>query len=284
MTKENPVGKQSGFYIMEHEEETDRLEKKTDPSDVRRQAEWCGIKPGQRLLDVCCGPGKTTAILRDLVQPEGSILGLDSSPKRIAHAMEHYGKEPGIEFAIHDILTPLTDFGTFDAIWVRFVLEYYREQNKDIVRNLANSLNPGGSLFLIDLDYNCLSHYDLPLAMAKIIPEIMNRLEAIYNFDAFAGRKLYSHLFDLGFQEIEVQITAHHVIYGTIRDIDSYNWMKKIEVVAPRLADLFESYPGGYQAFLTDFRTYFHNPRRFTYTPLILCKGKKPAGGAPAQS
>ena len=281
MTKENSVGNKTAFYIMENEEETDRLEKKTDPSDVRRQAQWCGIKPGQRLLDVCCGPGKTTAILHDLIQPGGSIVGVDSSPKRIAHAVKNYGNKPGIEFAINDILTPLTGLGTFDAIWVRFVLEYYREQNKDIVRGLAANLNPGGSLFLIDLDYNCLSHYDLPLPMAKIIPEIMNRLETIYNFDAFAGRKLYSHLFDLGFQDIEIQITAHHVIYGAIRDIDSYNWMKKIEVVAPRLADLFESYPGGYRAFLTDFRTYFHDPRRFTYTPLILCKGKKPAGKAP---
>jgi SAM-dependent methyltransferase len=277
------VGKRPGFYIMEHEEETDRLEKKTNPSDVRKQAAWCGIKPGQRLLDVCCGPGKTTAILHDLIQPGGSIVGVDASSKRIAHATKHYGNKVGIEFAIHDILTPLTSFGTFDAIWVRFVLEYYREESKDLVRNLADNLNPGGSLFLIDLDYNCLSHYELPLPMAKIIPEIFNRLEETYNFDAYAGRKLYSHLFDLGFEGIEIQVTAHHVIYGTIRDSDSYNWAKKIEVIAPRLADLFETYPGGYQEFLMDFRAYFHDPRRFTYNPLIMCKGKRPANGASDQ-
>ncbi len=278
------MGRRPVFYIMEHEEETDRLEKKTDPSDVRRQAQWCGIKPGQRLLDVCCGPGKTTAILHDLIQPGGSIVGFDASSKRIAHATKHYGNKAGIEFAIHDILEPSTRLGTFDAIWVRFVLEYYREESKDIVRNLADNLNPGGALLLIDLDYNCLSHYALPLPMAKIIPEIFNRLEKVYNFDAYAGRKLYSHLFDLGFEDIEIQVTAHHVIYGSIRNIDSYNWTKKIEVIAPRLADLFETYPGGYQAFLMDFRTYFHDPRRFTYTPLIMCKGKKPTNGAPDQS
>ena len=101
------------------------------------------------------------------------------------------------------------------------------EQSRDIVRNIADSLNPGGFLYLLDLDYNCLSHYELPAPMAKIVPEISRRLEDIYNFDAYAGRKLYAHLFDLGFENIEISVTAHHVIYGEIRDVDSYNWTKK---------------------------------------------------------
>jgi len=274
--EDEPLVKKPVFYLMEHEEETTRLEKKTDPSALRKQAQWCGIKPGQRLMDLGCGPGKTTAILYDLIQPGGSILGLDASPERIAHARKRYGDKPGMEFAVHDIRLPFNGFGKFDAIWVRFVLEYYRQQSKDIVRNIAESLNQGGFLYLLDLDYNCLSHYELPLPMAKIVPEIIHRLEDVYNFDAYAGRKLYAHLFDLSFESIEVSVTAHHVIYGEIQDIDSYNWTKKIEVIATRLADLFETYPGGYQGFLTDFRTHFHDPRRFTYTPLIMCKGRKP--------
>ena len=268
--------KEPYFYLMENEEEKDRLEMKTDPSVLRKQAEWCGVKPGQRLLDLGCGPGKTTAILYDLIQPGGSILGLDGSEERIAHAKSRYGNKPGMEFAVHDIRRPLNGFGTFDAVWVRFVLEYYREQSRDIVGNIAHSLNPGGSLYLLDLDHNCLSHHELPPPMAKIVPEIIRRLEDVYNFDAYAGRKLYAHLFDLGFEKIEVGVMAHHVIYGEIRDVDNYNWTRKIEVTASRLADLFDTYPGGYQRFLADFRNYFHDPRRFTYTPLIMAKGSRP--------
>jgi SAM-dependent methyltransferase len=269
---------------MEHEEENDRLEKKTDPSALRKQAQWCGIKPGQHLLDLGCGPGKTTAILYDLIQPGGSILGLDASPERIAHAKKCYGDKPGMKFAVHDIRTPLNEFGRFDAVWVRFVLEYYRRESLEILRNAAERLHRGGFLYLMDLDYNCLSHYELPPPAAKILPEIMHRLEEIHNFDPYAGRKLYAHLFDLGFEQIEVDVEAHHVIYGEIRDVDSYNWTKKIEVIAPRLADLFEKYPGGYQGFFMDFRKFFHDPRRFTYTPLIMCKGRKPENLLPDQS
>jgi hypothetical protein len=98
------------------------------------------------------------------------------------------------------------------------------------------------------------------MTLAKIIPKIIHRLEDVYNFDAYAGRKLYAYLFDLGFENIEISVTAHHVIYGKIRDVDSYNWTKKIEVIAPRLADLFEKYPGGYQGFFMDFRKFIHDP------------------------
>jgi len=267
---------ESFFYLMENEEETDRLEKKTDPLALSKQAEWCGIKPGQHLLDLGCGPGKTTAILYELIQPGGSILGLDASPERIAYAKKRYGDKAGMEFAVHDIRKPLNGFGKFDAVWVRFVLEYYRRESREIVRNVLDSLRRGGFLYLVDLDYNCLSHHELPLPLAKIIPEIIHRLEEVYNFDAYAGRKLYAHLFDLGFENIEINVTAHHVIYGEVRDVDSYNWTKKIEVIAPRLADFFETYPDGYQGFFTDFRKFFHDPRRFTYTPLIMAKGMRP--------
>jgi hypothetical protein len=146
----------------------------------------------------------------------------------------------------------------------------------DIVKNIINNLNEGGSLCLIDLDSNCLNHYELPSQMSKILPEIIHRLEEHFNFDAFAGRKLYAHLFDLGFKDIEVSVAAHHVIYGNLREVDSYNWTKKIEVIAPQLADLFETYPGGYERFIVDFRLFFNDSRRFTYTPLIMCKGRKP--------
>jgi hypothetical protein len=47
-------------------------------------------------------------------------------------------------------------------------------------------------------------------------------------------------------------------------------------VNATRFKDLFDEYPGGTEAFIHDFNKFLIDPRRFTYTPLIMCKGKKP--------
>jgi SAM-dependent methyltransferase len=263
-------------YLMENSEEALRLSQKTDPDAVRKQAAWCGIKAGLRVLDFGCGPGVTTDVFREMVQPGGSVVGMDFSEERIADATCSYGGKPGIDFVLRDLRKPIRDIGTFDIIWVRFVLEYFRKESKEIVENLKNLLNPGGWLCLLDLDYNCLNHYELPESMQDILPKLMALLDEKYNFDTFAGRKLYSYLFDGQYENLQVELMAHHLIYGKARETDVFNWTKKIEVTADRLQPLFMDYPGGIEQFKDDFRRFFADPRRFTYTPLIMCKGMKP--------
>ena len=266
----------SAEYLMESEEENIRLEVKTDPDALRKQALWCGVKPGMRILDGGCGPGITTALLYEMIQPGGSIVGVDFSKTRIAYAKENYGGKSGIEFHLHDLREPMEEFGQFDLVWVRFVLEYYRKGALDIVKNLKKCVKPGGTLCLLDLDYNCLNHYELPLQIAVILPKIMNYLDKKYNVDTFIGRKLYSFVYDAGFEEIEVELIAHNLIYGKIRDKDKFNLRKKIEIAAEKADEIIKSYPGGYLNFSNDLNNYLVDPRRFTYTPLLLCKGIKP--------
>jgi ubiquinone/menaquinone biosynthesis C-methylase UbiE len=263
-------------YLMENEDEAIRLEVKTDKVALRRQALWCGVKPGMRILDVCCGPGKTTALLHEMIQPGGSIVGIDFSESRILYAKEHYGGKKGIDFYRQDIHDSMTGLGQFDLIWVRFVLEYFRRESLDIVRKLKDCLKPGGTLCLIDLDYNCLNHYELPSKIAELLPKIMALLDEKYNVDTFVGRKLYSFLYDSSLENIEVNLEAHHLIYGPAKDTDIFNWTKKVEIAAQKADYLFSEYDGGYSAFISDFVRFFLDPRRFTYTPLLLCKGKKP--------
>ena len=268
--------KSPNTYLMESTEETFRLEIKTDPESVRQQALWCGVKPGMRVLDVGCGPGKTTSILYEMVQPGGSAVGIDLSLDRISYAKNHYCRQSGIDFTVCNLKEPLISIGQFDLIWVRFVLEYFREESYNIVRNLSEALKPGGYLCLLDLDYNCLSHHGLPPMIQDLLPKLMNQLEEECNFDAYAGRKLYSYLFDHGFSNIQVDLMAHHLFFGSIKETDVFNWMKKIEIIVKRFEDLFIDYTGGCEAFIDDFKRFLIDPRRFTYTPLILCKGMKP--------
>ena len=52
--------------------------------------------------------------------------------------------------------------------------------------------------------------------------------------------------------------------------------LAKVEAVrnAPEL--FADDYPGGYEDFRRELVTFLEYPRRFIYTPLIMCKGKKP--------
>ena len=261
---------------MENPEETLRLELKTDPSTIRRQAIWCGLSSGMRVLDAACGPGKSTAILYEMIQPGGKILGLDTSNERIQYAKATYANNKNIDFRVQDLRGSFKGLGNFDLIWARFVLEYFRVEGPDIVRNLGSCLKPGGTLCLIDLDYNCLSHYELPKQMEDILIKLIILLEEKHDFDPYIGRKLYSYLYDLGYQNIQADMRPHHLIYGEVHEKDMFNWLKKVEVVSSKEEWLFKSYPGGHNGFFVDFKRFFADPRRFTYTPLIMCKGTKP--------
>jgi SAM-dependent methyltransferase len=263
-------------YLMENVEEAIRLEIKTDTGEVRKQAVWCGMKPGLRVLDAGCGPGKITSVLCDMIQPGGSILGIDYSERRIRHARENYGNRPCIDFQIHDLRNPLDSIGLFDIIWVRFVLEYNLAESAEIVKNLTACLKPDGCLCLLDLDHNCLNHYELPARIESVLFRLMDELERKHNFDPYSGRKLYSYLYDLGYRDIELDFRAHHLFYGKMKEENLFNWLKKMEMASIKATDLFERYPGGLEGFSEDFMEFFLNPRRFTYTPLILCKGRGP--------
>jgi SAM-dependent methyltransferase len=263
-------------YLMESEEESIRLEAKTDPAVVEQQALWAQIKPGMRVADLGCGCGKTTSVLHGLVQPGGTAVGVDLSEKRLEYARNNYARD-GIEFVRMDIWRPMDELGSFDFVWVRFVLEYFRSNAFEIVRNASRILKQGGILCLIDLDHNCLNHFGLSERLERAIARCARVLEQEYNFDPYAGRKLYSFLYDLGYERVAVTVAAHHLIYGALSSIDAVNWTKKIEIVSTKAGFALDEYKGGREEFMEEFNRFFFDPRRFSYTPLICARGCKPA-------
>jgi SAM-dependent methyltransferase len=260
---------------MESDAETHRLDMKTDTETVKQQALWAGIEPGMRVADLGFGSGKTTICLNELVQPGGQTVGVDISPDRIAYATARYA-HASIEYVCQNISEPLDSLGTFDFIWVRFVLEYHRQKSFQLVENISSILNPGGILCLIDLDYNCLSHFGLPDRLEKTLYQIMTLMQNDFDFDPYVGRKLYAYLYDLAFLDIRVNMAPHHLIYGSLNQTDAFNWTQKVAVAVKQSGFVFDDFPGGYDEFYDEFKQAFANPRRFTYTPVISCRGVKP--------
>jgi len=51
--------------------------------------------------------------------------------------------------------------------------------------------------------------------------------------------------------------------------------MKKIEMIGKNGEFELSEYKGGYEEFYHEFQACSADPRRFAYTPLILCRGIK---------
>ncbi len=264
-------------YFMESRNESFRLDLKTEFSEIEKPVLWAGLKPGMRVLDVGCGIGKTTYFLKHIAGKDSHVVGIDLSEERLLYAREHY-KGAGIEFERRDIYSQLDDLGRFDFIWVRFFLEYYKQKSFELVKTLTELLTDFGILCLGDLDHNGLNHFDIPDRCMRAIYGCARALEESADFDPYAGRKLYSYLYDLGFREIDVRLDAHHLIFGELDSVDAYNWFTKLSVAGKNSGYSFDEYPGGFEEFFKECKDFFYNPRRFTYTPLITCRGVKPTG------
>lgn len=266
----------SSDYLMDNEEEAIRLALKTKPEDVVTQAFHCGIHEGARVLDVGCGSGKTTEVLHALVGPTGEVVGVDASEHRLNYARKHFGGKEGISFVRADFTQPMDDLGTFDFVWVRFILEYFYREAPAIVANLTRNLKPDGRMCLLDLDNNSMNHYPILPEMERLLEQLMLYVQEHFNFDSWAGRKLHAHLYDLGYRDIRAHVVAHHLIYGEPREEDAFNWDRKIKMWTETVPEVFESYPGGIAGVRDDIARMASDPRRITYTPMVICTGLKP--------
>ncbi len=263
-------------YFMESDAETLRLEVKTDPVLVLQQARWAGLHPGMRVVDVGCGPGKTTATLFEAASPGGEAVGIDVFEERLGFARNHYAQS-GIAFVCGNVLDDLAELGQFDFVWCRFLFEYYRKQADALFHSIDRLVRPGGILCLVDLDDNCMNYDGLPPRLDQTVREILHGLEAVTDFDPFAGRRLYGQLFDHGYAEIDVQVGAYNLLFGTAEESVMQNWRQKLTMAIARCGAPLARYPGGEQEFFAEFERYFNHPRRFSYTPIIACRGRKPA-------
>src|SRR5258708_826173 len=58
---------------------------------ARAFVKFAGIKPGQAVLDVACGPGTATVLAARAVGPAGKVVGVDLSPGMLEAAGERLG-------------------------------------------------------------------------------------------------------------------------------------------------------------------------------------------------
>lgn len=124
---------------------------------------WLGARPGDRLLDVCCGTGEfaplfTTGDARN--NGEGAsgdprvagYLGVDLNEEYIAYARERWGVVPGRAFEAVDATRLRLPESSFDrALFVNSLHHFPDDLARGILREVARVLRPGGRLVLIDM-------------------------------------------------------------------------------------------------------------------------------------
>src|SRR4029077_7502610 len=101
-------------------------------------------------VDLGCGPGHTTELLRDTLHPK-LTLAIDFSEAYVAATAKRVGGDPGVEVIEADALELPEQVRDADAIFVRMLLTHLRDP-LGAVDLWLERLKPGGAVLLEEVE------------------------------------------------------------------------------------------------------------------------------------
>jgi demethylmenaquinone methyltransferase/2-methoxy-6-polyprenyl-1,4-benzoquinol methylase/phosphoethanolamine N-methyltransferase len=136
--------------------------------------EKAGIKPGDHVLDVGCGPGDVILIAKAQVGPHGQAVGIDAAPEMIEVARQkaaRAGQDVDFKVALIEKL-PFPD-GSFDAVLSSLMMHHLPDDIKrEGLAEVRRVLKPGGCLMIVDMKRpeSWLGRALLPLMLHRSMP------------------------------------------------------------------------------------------------------------------
>ena len=159
------------------------------------------LRPGDRVLDVGCGPGTITADLAEVVGPEGSVVGVDNAATVVDQARTHPGasERSWLTFAVGDAMGLDYADDSFDVVHAHQVLQHL-EDPVAALKEFARVTRPGGTVAVRDADYAAMTwHPHHPGLDAWLA--LYHRVARSNGAEPDAGRRLLEWSSQVGFAE-----------------------------------------------------------------------------------
>lgn len=131
--------------------------------------------PGQRLLDIGCGPGYATLDLAHVVGADGSVVAVDESPRFLSHLTQERDRAELSQIEcrqarVEDIELEPT---RYDGAYCRWIF-CFLQQPQQLVDRLAAAVKAGGRVAIVDY-----FHYR-QLALAPASPALTRAVHAVF--------------------------------------------------------------------------------------------------------
>ena len=177
--------------------------------DSRAHLEKVGIKPGERVVDLGCGPGGVLGLLAERVGPTGSVVGIERSP-HFAEVARRFVRENGwtqVEVRVGDASDTGLPRASFDGAHARLVLVTVPNPEK-IVREMVSLVRPGGWVASYEADF--VAHVcDPPLPAWTRLREAFAASSAAQGMDLSTGRRTHRLFRAAGVTDIHVDAVVH---------------------------------------------------------------------------
>lgn len=173
---------------------------------LRHQAsEWLRPEPGQKLLDVGCGPGDAAIGLALAISPGGEVVGIDASQVMVDEANRRADlADATAAFRIGDAQALEFDDDTFDGCRSERTLQWL-DRPEDAVAELTRVTRPGGTVVVIDTDWGTFAPYHPDVATTEQIKTIMFSHRPGF----VVGRRLRSMMLGAALTDVRIIAATH---------------------------------------------------------------------------
>lgn len=144
-------------------------------------------RPGERIVDLCCGTADLALLLAERVRPRGGVIGVDGSAAALEQARQRAGERPWLplEFIHGDVLALTLPPGAADGVMMAYGLRNLASAAAGL-RVIRRLLRPHGRAVV--LDFNRPSHPLWSQAQRSYLQQVvvpvarMLELEAEYTY------------------------------------------------------------------------------------------------------
>jgi demethylmenaquinone methyltransferase/2-methoxy-6-polyprenyl-1,4-benzoquinol methylase/phosphoethanolamine N-methyltransferase len=140
-------------------------------------ADMAGIKPGDRVLDVGCGPGNLTLAAKSRTGTGGEVHGIDAAPEMIEVAMGKAAKSGAdVDFRVGLIEEIPFEDGYFDVVLSSLMIHHLPDDLKRRgFTEIRRVLKPGGRLLIVD--FKPPSNHFMKHILAHILSHRMMKVD-----------------------------------------------------------------------------------------------------------
>jgi len=197
---------------MESEAEARRLAEQARAMPVHGHLLSTGLAPGMKALDAGCGPGVITSVIAEVVGRQGSVLGVDIHPQRLANARAYCASLPQCSFLQADLRKLDLAGDTFDYVWCQYVLEYLPDPEKAL-GELIRVTRPGGRVVVSDMDGLGMLNWPFPADLEEDCRKFAASAAAA-GVDMHVGRKMFHFFRRAGLEHIHVHMAPTWIVAG----------------------------------------------------------------------